>query len=139
MKLRLGLCAALMAAGVLSGCEPARNAGAGAALPFAAIGDTVLLPFQGLGHASTYLIEAGDNHLDAVRENNKGKVTLPLAECTAGICYVPGYALLPFHACTPEQLYPMTRSCMAVLAAGDGPATNRAQRAAAPTEPFKEW
>ena len=131
--------AVIVAVCMLSGCAPARKTGAGAALPFAAIGDTVLLPFQGMGLASTCLIEAGDNHLAAVREKNKGKVTLPIAECTAGVCYVPGYALWPFRACTPERLYSMTQSCMAVLAAGNASSTNRAPRAAAPADPFKEW
>jgi hypothetical protein len=98
------------------GCSTVKKVGAGVALPFAAIGDTIaVLPFQGADAASKKLIELGDDHVQKVREENEGKVTLSVAEDTAMVYYIPGYGLRPIGAFASPRLYPMTRSCLAVF------------------------
>lgn len=98
------------------GCSTVKKVGAGVALPFAAIGDTIaVLPFQGANAASKKLIELGDDHVLKVREENEGKVTLSVAEDTAMVYYIPGYGLRPIGAFASPRLYPMTQTCLAVF------------------------
>ena len=109
MSMRRALRRALLAAivlAVVSGCS-LRQTGAATALPFAAVGDTLLAPFQGMGKLSTFLLAAGDAHADQMFEENKDSVALPAAEATSWVLYLPGYALWPFEACTPDRWYPM--------------------------------
>ena len=138
-KLCAGVVVTTVIAACLVGCGVARQSGAYAALPFAAIGDSVLLPFQGMGRASSSLISLGDEHLEYVREKNKGKVTVAVAELTPGFYYVPGWLLWPFDALTPTNLYPMTKACSAV-AMPDPALTNKPARASGGHRAqFKEW
>ena len=99
-----------------SGCSTVKKTGAAAALPFAALGDTIaVLPFQGCEQASSYLLFQGDSHLAMVREEQRGKPTLPLAEHSALVYYIPGYALWPPAQLAPAELFPMTKGCLAVF------------------------
>jgi len=89
--------------------------GAGTALPFAAIADTVVAPFQLLGDAGTTLIEMGDRHTEQVYAANEKSLTLPLDQATTLIFYIPGYLLYPFDSITPDKYYPLTEKCMNVI------------------------
>ena len=134
-------CVWLAAVLLLGGCSSARRNSAAAAVPFAAVGDTVMTPFQGLGYASRKLIELGDEHLAHVREEKKDNITLPAAEPTAGVYYVPGYLLYPFQLMTPSEWYPMTKACNEAMQPPEAGATNKvdAATAPAPEEEFIEF
>ena len=95
----------------LSGCK----VGAGCALPFAAIGDTLVAPLNGIEWCSDKLIDLGDDHQMKVYEETRNTTYGDLAAYTAWVYYLPGYILWPFGALAPSELYPMTKSCMAVL------------------------
>lgn len=95
----------------VSGCK----VGAGCALPFAAIGDTLVCPLNGIEWCSDKLIELGDDHQMKVYEETRNTTYGDLAAYTAWVYYIPGYILWPFGALAPDELYPMTKSCMAVL------------------------
>lgn len=95
----------------LSGCK----VGAGCALPFAAIGDTLICPLNGIEWCSDKLIDLGDDHQMKVYEETRNTTYGDLAAYTAWVYYLPGYILWPFGALAPSELYPMTKSCMAVL------------------------
>ncbi|MBO7436097.1 hypothetical protein J6U76_08945 [bacterium] len=95
----------------LSGCK----VGAGCALPFAAIGDTLVAPLNGIEWCSDKLIDLGDDHQMKVYEETRNTTYGDLAAYTAWVYYIPGYILWPFGALAPSELYPMTKSCMAVL------------------------
>jgi uncharacterized protein YceK len=142
-KMRYVIVSCLVCGAVLlSACSSARKAGAGAALPFAALGDTMLLPFQGLGYASDKLIEQGDEHLATAREQKRGNVTLRAAEDTSAVLYVPGYALWPFAQITPDGWYPMTSTCLAALKTPEdeaGAAEPQGAPASAPSKEFIEF
>ena len=135
----LGVAVLFVAAASLVGCAGARKSGVYAAMPFAVIGDSAMLPFQGLGRASSCLFALGDEHLDYVRETNKGKVTVPLAEFAAGVYYVPACALWPFDVATSTTLYPMTKACVAVATAGSLGTNTPSRASSAPQTRFKEW
>lgn len=124
----------------LAGCETLRRAGAGAALPFAAVGDTLLLPVQGLGAASDALLEAGAAHRARMREENRGKITVDASAASAVVYELPGYLLYPFSVMAPSNLYPMTQACWDALQ----PAPTNQPTAAQPArtlehETFEEW
>ena len=133
-------CVAMLAL-CLAGCgNTARKAAAGTAIPFAALGDTLLLPFQGLGLASRTLVAAGHEHLAYVNETEMGKTTLPLSRSTAIVYYAPGFALWPFDAATPSHIYPMTQSLLETFE--EAPAVTNApirRKEPAPKEAFEEW
>jgi len=95
----------------LTGCSTM----AGIAIPFAAITDTVVAPFQLTGDAGAGLIYLGDRHQQQVYEVNKDSVTLPLDQLTTLVFYIPGYLLLPFDSITPDEYYPLTKSCLNVI------------------------
>lgn len=124
----------------LAGCETLRRTGAGLALPFAAIGDTLLLPVQGLGAASDALLQAGAAHRARMREENRGKITADASAASAVVYELPGYLFYPFSLIAPSNLYPMTQACWDALQ----PAPTN-QPAATPTartlehETFEEW
>ncbi|MCK5851845.1 hypothetical protein KAH27_02340 [bacterium] len=92
----------------LAGCK----AGAGAAIPIAGALDTAIAPIQLIGYAGKGLVNMGDDHAERVYEENKNSVTLPFDELTALVYYIPGYCLLPFNSIAPEELYPLTKSCL---------------------------
>ena len=96
---------------VISGCK----VGACCALPFAAIGDTLVAPLNGFKWCSDELIELGDEHEMKVYEETRNTTYGDLAAYTAWVYYLPGYIIWPFGALAPSELYPMTKSCMAVL------------------------
>jgi len=99
-----------------SGCSIAKKVGAGVVLPFAALSDTlVALPLSGTDAASKKLIKLGDEHVAHLRVENKDKVTAEFSENTALVYYVPGYGLRPIGSLAPPQLYPLTKSCLAVF------------------------
>ena len=95
----------------VSGCK----VGAGCALPFAAIGDTLVCPLNGIEWCSDKLIDLGDDHQMKVYEETRNTTYGDLAAYTAWVYYLPGYILWPIGALAPSELYPMTKSCMAVL------------------------
>ncbi|MBP5626679.1 hypothetical protein J6X96_00725 [bacterium] len=95
----------------ISGCK----VGAGCALPFAAIGDTLVAPLNGIEWCSNKLIDLGDDHQMKVYEETRNTTYGDLSALTAWVYYFPGYLLWPAGALAPSELYPMTKSCMAVL------------------------
>lgn len=99
----------------LAGCSTMSKVGAGAALPFAAITDTVVAPFQLIGDAGVGLVHLGDRHSQQVYAVNKKSVTLPLAEITTLVFYIPGYLLYPVDSITPDEYYPLTKKCVGVI------------------------
>jgi hypothetical protein len=108
------MCIAFML--ITSGCSIVKKVGAGVVLPFAAIGDTIVnLPLSGADAASKKLIKLGDEHVEQVRVENEGKVTLDISEDTALVYYVPGYGLRPIGSLAPPKLYPLTKSCLEVF------------------------
>jgi len=135
--------AACLGVAILScSCTGVEKAGAGAALPLAAVGDTLVLPIQGLGRSSEALIRAGDRHSDKVAEEDIGNnVTAEADQWSSIVFYAPGAALWPFYKISPAELYPMTKGCVGVLEY-DPAATNAAAAAArdrVPEDTFEEW
>ena len=128
---------------LLTGCSSTtvEKAGAGAAMPLAAVGDTLILPVQGLGRSSAALMRAGDRHREKVAEEDAGNtVTANADQWSSIVYYAPGVALWPFYKISPDALYPMTKGCAAVLEQ-DAAATNATAAAAEPMpqDEFKEW
>ena len=121
----------------LAGCK----AGAGAAIPVTAAIDTGLAPIQLIGDAGKGLINMGDRHQDQVYEANKDSVTLPLAQLTTLVFYIPGYLLLPFDSITPDNYYPLTKSCLNVVNAKPEKKKNIRTREIRkmPKDDFEEW
>ena len=105
------LLSAVLVSLLISGCK----VGAGCALPFAAIGDTLVAPLNGLEWCSDKLIELGDEHQMKVYEETRNTTYGDMAAYTAWVYYLPGYILWPFGALAPSELYPMIKGCMAVL------------------------
>ena len=105
----------LFLAVILSVCVSGCKVGAGCALPFAAIGDTLVAPLNGVEWCSDKLIDLGDDHQMKVYEETRNTTYGDLAAYTAWVYYLPGYILWPIGALAPSELYPMTKSCMAVL------------------------
>ncbi len=89
-----------------------KDAGYASAIPFAAIGDSVVAPFQVIGKGYQPLFALGNEHKAYVYEENKTKATLPLAELTSMVYYIPGAFCWPFYAMTPKEYYPMTKACV---------------------------
>ncbi|GEM_PF-1218928 len=129
---------------VFTGCSSTsvEKVGAGVALPLAAVGDTLVLPVQGLGRSSAALMRAGDRHSEKVAEEDIGNdVTAQADQWSSIVYYAPGVALWPFYKIAPNELYPMTKGCSAVLDY-DPAATNAAAAAArdrVPEDTFEEW
>jgi len=99
----------------LTGCSSLAKPSAGAAIPFAAIADTVVAPFQLIGDAGAGLIYLGDRHQEQVYEVNRDSVTLPLDQLTTLVFFIPGYLLYPFDSITPDKYYSLTKSCLNVI------------------------
>ena len=95
----------------LSGCK----VGAGCALPFAAIGDTLVAPLNGCEWVSDKLIQLGDDHQVKVYEETRNTTYGDLAAYTAWVYYLPGYLFWPAGALAPSELYPMTKACMKTI------------------------
>jgi len=124
----------------LAACETMHRTGAAVALPFAAVGDTLLLPVQGMGAASDALLEAGAAHRARMREENRGKITMEASESSALVYELPGYVLYPFSLISPSKLYPMTSACWDALqpATTNQPAPHARARSVQ-DEQFEEW
>ncbi len=137
--------AALVAAvGLLAGgCSTVEKTCIGAAMPFAAIGDTAVLPVKLLGDASKGLTWLGNRHSDEVYEQHKGKVTLPLSQATSLVYYIPAWALFPFDVAAPEKYYAMTHACSSAMRemerSAPGSTAGKRRPARAGTETFEEW
>ena len=80
-----------------------------------AIGDTLVAPLNGVEWCSDKLIDLGDDHQMKVYEETRNTTYGDLSAYTAWVYYLPGYILWPIGALAPSELYPMTKSCMAVL------------------------
>ena len=84
---------------------------AGAAFPFAVIGDTVIVPFQMMGYMSKALIEQGKQAGEYTQyssfnyEYNEPSVVQL-------VFYIPGYLMGPFLPLADFRYYPMTQSCL---------------------------
>jgi len=126
---------------LFSGCSAIKKTSAGAAIPFAAIGDTVVAPFQLIGNCATPLMNLGDDHYMEVYEENKFKTTLMLATATSYIYYIPGYLCMPFDYCTPDKYYPMTKACLRTINYEEDKTKLRQSpyRKTPPRKEFKEW
>ncbi len=126
-----------------SACSTVKKTSAGAAIPFAAIGDTLVAPFQLIGDCSTPLINMGDDHYMEKYDENKHKTTLMFATATSWVYYFPGYFCLPFDVSTPDNYYPMTKACVDTISSdekNDKPKKIKARyRKTPPREDFKEW
>ena len=134
----------LFATLLFSGCSVVKKTSAGAAIPFAVIGDTILVPFQFIGSGYTPLMNLGDDHYMKVYQENKFKTTLALSQAATYAYYIPGYLCLPFDYYTPEKYYSMTKSCLRIIKFDEK--DNRKLRIrklrykkAPPRKEFKEW
>ncbi len=87
---------------------------AGAAFPFAVMGDTVLVPFQMMGYMSKALIGQGDT---AGEYTQYSSFTYEYNEPTIVqlVFYIPGYLMAPFLPLANFRYYPMTQSCLEKL------------------------
>ena len=104
--------AVLALAFCLAGCSSMQKASAGAALPFAFIGDSMLAPFQMCGAASEALI-AGGNAVDNYTTERWGYQAEIHHDNPADLFYyIPGYALAPFGPLASFDYYTMTSVCM---------------------------
>lgn len=84
---------------------------AGAAFPFAVIGDTVIVPFQMMGYMSKALIEQGEQ---AGEYTQYSSFTYEYNEPSVVqlVFYIPGYLMAPFLPLANFRYYPMTQSCL---------------------------
>jgi len=124
----------------LAACETVRRTTAAVALPFAAVGDTLLLPVQGMGAASDALLEAGTAHRARMREENRSKITADASAASAVVYELPGYVLYPFSLISPSDLYPMTSACWdALQPATTNPPAPHARARTVQDEQFEEW
>ncbi len=126
-----------------SGCSIVKKTSAGVAIPFAAIGDTVVAPFQLLGNCANPLMNLGDDHYMKAYEGSKFKTTLMLAAATSYVYYLPGYFCMPFDYFTPDNYYSMTKSCLRTINSeeeeGDPRTRQSSYRKTPPRKEFKEW
>ena len=105
---------------LLQSCITAQQTTRAAILPLAAVGDTVVAPFQACGKASRSMIAAGnertrqsDQSRDTVGDAPRSRPNVPLKDgVIAWMYYVPGYALLPCDMLTPERYYGHTQDCL---------------------------
>ena len=97
---------------------------AGAAFPFAVIGDTVIVPFQMMGYMSKALIEQGKQ---AGEYTQYTSFTYEYNEPTIVqlVFYIPGYLMGPFLPLANFRYYPMTQSCLDELTTANEQAYRR--------------
>ena len=128
---------------LLQSCATTKQCGAAVFLPFAAVGDTVLAPFQACGKASSSLIEAGNRHAQQAAQKRTQYENIPHATqfrllemqtLAAWGCYVPGYALLPCDVSTPNRWYALTQDCLSDMRDPKA-CTKETQQPAAPPAP----
>jgi hypothetical protein len=101
----------LTAAVLISSTAECSKLTAGAAFPFAVIGDTVIVPFQMMGYMSKALIEQGQQ---AGAYTQYSSFTYEYNEPTFVqlVFYIPGYLMLPFSPLANFPYYPMTSACI---------------------------
>jgi len=102
----------LCCAGVLlinSSAEGSKLA-AGAAFPFAVMGDTVIVPFQAMGYMSAALIAQGDGAEAYTQSSFNYEYNEP--SVVQLVFYIPGYLMGPFLPLANFRYYPMTQSCL---------------------------
>jgi len=88
---------------------------AGSALPFAFIGDSVLFPFQFMGHSSKYLIARGYGVDNYTREAWGYTETIQKAKLIGLIYYIPGFCLYPLSPLANFSYYGTTDACVKIL------------------------
>ncbi len=90
---------------------------AGAAFPFAVMGDTVIVPFQVMGYMSAALIAQGDG----AEAYTKSSFNYEYNEASIVqlVFYIPGYAMGPFLPLANFRYYPMTQSCLDTFTVND--------------------
>jgi hypothetical protein len=97
---------------LLTGCQTGKQAAAVACVPFAAAGDTAIVPFQAMGNASEKLIQRG-YEVDHYTRNYGATVQYVERDNPADLFYyVPGYSLFPFQAFSQYDYYGMTEKCL---------------------------
>jgi len=112
IKKYLQICIAIIAGlFFLNSQTEASKVGAAIALPFAFIGDTVIVPFQAMGYTSSALIEQGNL---AGNYSQYSSFTYEYNEPTFVqlVFYIPGYLMLPFSPLANFPYYPMTSACI---------------------------
>ncbi len=93
-------------------CSTSKQMGASVALPFAAAGDTAIVPFQAMGNASEALVQRG-YEVDHYSRGSWGAVEYVQHDNPADLFYyIPGYSLYPFQAFSQYDYYGMTSKCM---------------------------
>lgn len=105
---------------LLAACSTARKTGAAIAMPFAFVGDTLIVPLQWLGYTSEALITAGDNSQYSYH-TRWGYTEVRHHDTPLSLLYyIPGYTLYPFTPFTTWDYYSMTQACHDTLT-GPGP------------------
>ncbi len=99
----------------LAGCSTMQKAAAGAALPLAFAGDSMLAPFQMCGNFSKYMISSGDAIGNYSEERWGYQMDVHHDNPADLFYYIPGYALAPFIPLASFDYYTMTTSCMDTL------------------------
>ncbi len=89
----------------------AGKTGAAIALPFAFIGDTVIVPFQVMGYTSRALIDQG-NTAGAYTKYSSFTYEYNEPSIVQLVFYIPGYIMSPFIPLANFPYYPMTTSCI---------------------------
>ncbi len=96
----------------VAACSSSKQVGASVALPFAAVGDTTIAPFQAMGNASKALVQRG-YEVDHFARGGWGAVEYVQHDNPADLFYyIPGYTLYPFQAFSQYDYYGMTSQCM---------------------------
>ncbi len=91
---------------------------AGAAFPFAVMGDTVIVPFQVMGYMSAALIAKGDSS-ESYTQYSSFTAQYNEATIIQLVFYIPGYAMGPFLPLANFKYYPMTQSCLDTFTTND--------------------
>ena len=119
MKTKLNfLCVILVASGFfLSSCSSvgstSSKVGAAVGMPFALVGDSVLFPFQFIGHVSLGLLGTGEAY-DLRYEEQWYWAEYP-DEGFGFIFSIPGYILSPFAPLAQLKFFGLTSSCVDTL------------------------
>ena len=109
---------------LLNSFAEASKAGAVIGLPFAIMGDTVLLPFQSMGYMSTALIDQG-NTSESYTQYSSFNYEYNEPSVVQLVFYIPGYILAPFSPLAQFKYYPLTSSCIETLTVNDAHRRNR--------------
>ncbi len=119
MKTKLKIFCVFLVAAVffLSSCSSTQSAtaktGAAVGLPFAFVGDSVLFPFQCLGHISAGLLNTGSAY--DMRFAEQWSFTEDPNEGFGFVFSIPGYILSPFLPLAQFKFFALTDTCVATL------------------------